>query len=66
MGVHPWVPFFRLAAHYDVEGVADSAVLMLAKFSGALNPNMPKPRVAFGRDQKACAAVETMFIIVTR
>jgi hypothetical protein len=56
----------RLAAHYDVEGVADSAVLLLAKFSGMLTPNIPKPRVAFGRDKKACAAVEMMFLIVTR
>eukprot|EP00878_Enallax_costatus_P015929 GHUV01016699.1.p1 GENE.GHUV01016699.1~~GHUV01016699.1.p1 ORF type:complete len:757 (+),score=260.66 GHUV01016699.1:586-2856(+) len=56
----------RLSAHYDVDGVADSAVLVLAKFSSALNPNMPKPRVNFGRDAKACAAVETMFLIVTR
>jgi hypothetical protein len=56
----------RLAAHYDVEGVADSAVLLLAKFSGMLTPNIPKPRVAFGRDKKACAAVEMMLLIVTR
>ncbi|WIA18254.1 hypothetical protein OEZ85_009722 [Tetradesmus obliquus] len=56
----------RLAAHYDVEGVADSAVLLLAKFSGSLTPAIPKPRVAFGRDKKACAAVEMMFLIVTR
>lgn len=56
----------RLSAHYDVDGVADSAVLVLAKFSSALNPNMPKPRINFGRDGKACAAVETMFLIVTR
>lgn len=56
----------RLAAHYNVDGVADSAVLVLTKFSAALNPNMPKPRINFGRDAKACAAVETMFLIVTR
>jgi hypothetical protein len=56
----------RLAAHYDVEGVVDSAVLVLAKFSGPLSPSLPKPRVTFGRDAKACAAVETLFLIATR
>ncbi|KAF8061912.1 hypothetical protein HT031_004172 [Scenedesmus sp. PABB004] len=56
----------RLAAHYDVEGVADSAVLLLAKFGAALHPGVPKPRVAFGRDAKARAALETLCIIATR
>lgn len=56
----------RLGAHYDIEGVADSAVLVLAKFTNALNPSIPKPRVAFGRDPKACAAVETMLLLVNR
>eukprot|EP00775_Hariotina_reticulata_P002968 gene2968-3253_t len=56
----------RLAAHYDVEGVVDSAVLVLAKFSAPLSLNLPKPRVAFGRDVKACAALETLFLIATR
>lgn len=56
----------RLGAHYDIEGVADSAVLVLAKFTTALNPSIPKPRVAFGRDPKACAAVEAMLLMVNR
>lgn len=56
----------RLGAHYDIEGVADSAVLVLAKFTSSLNPSIPKPRVAFGRDPKACAAVETMLLMVNR
>jgi hypothetical protein len=56
----------RLGAHYDIEGVADSAVLVLAKFTTTLNPSIPKPRVAFGRDPKACAAVETMLLMVNR
>lgn len=57
---------FRLGAHYDIEGVADSAVLVLAKFTNSLNPSIPKPRVAFGRDPKACAAVEAMLLMVNR
>lgn len=56
----------RLGAHYDIEGVADSAVLVLAKFTNTLNPSIPKPRVAFGRDPKACAAVEAMLLLVNR
>jgi hypothetical protein len=56
----------RLGAHYDIDGVADSAVLVLAKFTTTLNPSIPKPRVAFGRDPKACAAVEAMLQMVNR
>ncbi len=56
----------RLGAHYDIDGVADSAVLVLAKFTTSLNPSIPKPRVAFGRDPKACAAVEAMLQMVNR
>lgn len=56
----------RLGAHYNIEGVADSAVLVLAKFTSTLNPSIPKPRVAFGRDPKACAAVEAMLQMVNR
>lgn len=41
-------------------------MLTLAKFSGALTPAVPKPRVAFGRDARAVAAVEAMFLIVAR
>lgn len=59
-------PAPRLAAHYDVEGVVDSAVLVLAKFAAPLSVGHPKPRVAFGRDAKACAAVEALILIVTR
>lgn len=57
---------YRLGAHYDIEGVADSAVLVLAKFTTPLSPSIPKPRVAFGRDPKACAAVEAMLQMVNR
>lgn len=46
--------------------MADSAVLVLAKFTTTLNPSIPKPRVAFGRDPKACAAVEAMLQMVNR
>jgi hypothetical protein len=56
----------RLGAHYDIEGVADSAVLVLAKFTSTLNPSIPKPRLAFGRDHLACAAVEAMLQMVNR
>jgi hypothetical protein len=41
-------------------------VLALSKFSGALTPAVTKPRVAFGRDARAVAAVEAMFQIVAR
>ncbi len=61
----PHVPR-RLAAHYDVEGVADSVLLLLSRYSAPLNVGAPKPRVVFGRDVKACAAVEAMFAIATR
>ena len=58
----------RLASHFEVDGVADSAVLALARFSGSLNPALPKARVllSFGQDHRAQAAVETTFHIVTR
>lgn len=63
---HINTPAFRLGAHYDIEGVADAAVLVLAKCSAPLAPSMPRPRAAFGRDGKACDAMVTLFLLVNR
>ena len=40
--------------------------MTLSKFGAALTPAAPKPRVAFGRDARAVAAVEAMFLVVAR
>jgi hypothetical protein len=56
----------QVAAHYDVDDVADQVVLALAKFTSSLSPAVMRPRAVFGRDFKACAATESLFSVVNR
>lgn len=43
----------RIAAQHNVDEVMDSIVVSLCKFTAVLNPNGPKPTIAFGEDYKA-------------
>lgn len=56
----------RIAGSFDIDDVADGVALALCKFTAPLSPGVTRPRVAFGREPKACAAMEALFHIVNR
>ena len=59
---------------YNAEGrmhlvplqVMDSLVVSLCKWTTLLDPNVPKPTVAFGEHPKACMAMEVVFQVANR
>ena len=46
--------------------VLDSLITSLAKHTSLLNPAMPQASIAFGADELACMATETMFELANR
>lgn len=44
----------------------DSLVVSLCKWTTLLDPNVPKPTVAFGEHPKACMAMEVVFQVAHR
>ncbi|KAK9828895.1 hypothetical protein WJX72_002652 [[Myrmecia] bisecta] len=56
----------KIAAHHQVDEVMDSLLVSLTKFTALLNPAASKPAVAFGENEKARMATETVFELANR
>ena len=56
----------KIAAFHHVDEVMDSLVVSLSKFTASLDPAAPKPALAFGENEKARMATQTLFTLANR
>lgn len=56
----------KVAAFHRVDGVMDSLVVSLSKFTAALDPSTPRPALAFGENEKARMATQALFTLANR
>lgn len=56
----------KIASFHHVDEVMDSLVVSLSKFTAILDPGASKPALAFGENEKARMATQTMFTIANR
>ena len=56
----------KIASFHHVDEVMDSLIVSLSKFTAILDPAASKPALAFGENEKARMATQTMFTLANR
>ena len=65
-GKRPQLYTARSSCEQSWVQVMDALVVSLAKWTVLLDPQAPKPSVAFGDNAKACLATEAIFALANR